>query len=107
MNTITRFVPTRDGRHIRLSIDTTTGEVSGYCTVYRVKLRTPEARQRFLAEAGITYMDEIPAFLKTCNQPLRVVRPAAPHAKNCCCPRCLVAHVRRGCRVVGCKVCFA
>jgi hypothetical protein len=45
-NTITRFVPHRKGGHVRLELDMSTGEVSGYCTVYRPASPTPTKSPR-------------------------------------------------------------
>ncbi len=32
-------------------------------------------------------------------------KSAKPHANNCKCPRCQVAHVANGCRRINCPVC--
>lgn len=104
-NTVTRSISTPEGVSVRLDIDMETGAVSRYMSVYRVKLKTEEARRLFLASVGVLYPSEVANFILECNARAvaKPVRSAARHSAKCRCPKCALKHV--GCRRLACPVC--
>ena len=123
--TITRW----DGENRPVGVNVATGIVDRPNSYYPAPLRGDIARGLFLDLIGITYGHEVPALIKACNRAasrknlgtdedrreaaLRYagiipaeVKAAKRHKTKCDCPRCLMEHVKAGCRIPFCKVCF-
>lgn len=112
-----------------LGVDVVTGVVDRQNTYYAARLKGEVAWRLFIQIVAYAYSKEVPDLIKACNRAAArkqlitdeerreaalqycgiaptSVKAAKPHDRNCSCPPCLVRHVKAGCRIVGCKVCF-
>lgn len=118
-----------DGDNYPLAVNVVSGVVERQNTFYAATLKGEAAWRLFIDLAGLAYSEEIPALIRACNRAAArkqlatdderreaalqyagitptPVKAARRHERLCTCPKCLVDHVKAGCRIPSCKVCF-